>query len=200
MQFPTIPVLLGHVYFLYDLKKISYINLTLALTPDYICYDEHLCDFLTPTFRHGTLTCRLASEMGLGSNAEVYDWKTMIDLVKPYFHGCITKHYQRIELQHSSLYSCQNSSKMISKNRLVDDILDYPLNDDEEAFNLSCSLGHPYRFRCSNETNYRSPLYSHDICPLSTQRNQTTILFFQICDPYAFSVLGLGNDYGIGFF
>ena len=135
IQFPTIPVLLGHVYFLYDLKEILNINLALALTPDYICYDEQLCDFLTPTFRYGTLACRFANEIGLGSDVKLNDWKTMIDLVKPYFHGCITRHYQRIEFQHSSLYSCQNSSKMISKHRLVDGILDCPLNDDEEAFN-----------------------------------------------------------------
>ncbi|CAF0753096.1 unnamed protein product [Adineta steineri] len=56
LQFPVIPVLYDHVKFLYHPKEIENINVTLSLKPDYICYDEQLCDFLTPTFRHENLT------------------------------------------------------------------------------------------------------------------------------------------------
>ncbi|CAF1552061.1 unnamed protein product, partial [Adineta steineri] len=44
LEFPVIPVLFGHVRFLYDRKEIDNINTTLALKPDYVCYDEQLCD------------------------------------------------------------------------------------------------------------------------------------------------------------
>ncbi|CAF4955098.1 unnamed protein product, partial [Rotaria sp. Silwood1] len=70
IQFPTIPVLLAHVRFLYHPKQIFNISVELALLPNYVCYDEQLCDFLTPTFRHGNMTCRYGHEMGLGSDVK----------------------------------------------------------------------------------------------------------------------------------
>ncbi|CAF3774706.1 unnamed protein product [Rotaria sp. Silwood1] len=71
IQFPTIPVLLAHVRFLYHPKQIFNISVELALLPNYVCYDEQLCDFLTPTFRHGNMTCRYGHEMGLGSDVKI---------------------------------------------------------------------------------------------------------------------------------
>ncbi|CAF3130921.1 unnamed protein product, partial [Rotaria socialis] len=51
IQFPIIPVLLGHVRCFYAPNQTFNINVELALVPDYVCYDEELCDFLTPIFR-----------------------------------------------------------------------------------------------------------------------------------------------------
>ncbi len=90
LEFPVMPVILGHVRFLYHPKEIDNINDKLALKPDYVCYDEQLCDFLTPTFRHENLTCRTGDQMGLVSHAEFTTWKSIIDSVKPYFDGCIS--------------------------------------------------------------------------------------------------------------
>ncbi|CAF4065315.1 unnamed protein product, partial [Adineta steineri] len=104
LEFPVIPVLFGHVRFLYDPKEIDNINITLALKPDYVCYDEQLCDFLTPTFRHENLTCLHGSLTGFDSNVELTTWKSIIDSVKPYFIGCITQRYQNISSHHSLLY------------------------------------------------------------------------------------------------
>ncbi|CAF0827192.1 unnamed protein product [Adineta steineri] len=70
LAFPVIPVLFGHVRFLYDPKDIDNINITLRLKPDYVCYDEQLCDFLTPTFRHKNFTCRYGNQTDLGLNVE----------------------------------------------------------------------------------------------------------------------------------
>ncbi|CAF0752094.1 unnamed protein product [Adineta steineri] len=182
LQFPVIPVLYGHVRFLYHLKEIDNIDVTLSLKPDYICYDEQLCDFLTPTFRNGTLTCRSGNQMGLTMNAKLTTWKSIIDSIKPNFDGCITQHYHIIDSHHSSLYHCENSSKYISNYRILDGISDCFLKDDEQAVELSCSLNQTSRFQCPNEKQCRSPLFSKSICSSSIQINHDDIPFYKICD------------------
>ncbi|CAF0830945.1 unnamed protein product [Adineta steineri] len=182
LQFPIIPVLYGHIKFLYDPKEIDNINITLPLKPDYICYDEQLCDFLTPTYRHGTLTCRSGDQMNLTMNAELTTWKSIIDSIKPYFDGCITQHYHIIDFHHSPLYHCKNSSKYISKYRIVDGIPDCFLKDDEQAFELSCSLNQTSRFQCPNEKQCRSPLFPKSICSFPIQIDFDDIPFYKICD------------------
>ncbi|CAF3956027.1 unnamed protein product, partial [Rotaria sordida] len=135
IQFPTIPVLLGHVRFLYHPKQIFDISIELALVPDYVCYDEKLCDFLMPTFHNENLTCRYGHEMGLGSDVEVNNWKSIIDLVKPYFRGCITQHYHDIDAHYSSFDAqCQSISLLtdvcqIERQKNFDEILFYEICD-----------------------------------------------------------------------
>ncbi|CAF0942837.1 unnamed protein product [Adineta steineri] len=182
LQFPVIPVLFGHVRFLYDPEEIDNINTTLALKPDYVCYDEQLCDFLTPTFRHKNLTCLHGNQTSLDIDVELTTWKSIIDSVKPYFIGCITQRYQNISSHYSSLYRCKNSSKYISKYRIVDGIPDCFLKDDEQAFELSCLLNQTLRFQCPNEKQCRSPLISPNICSRPTDISYEEILFYQICD------------------
>ncbi|CAM4765337.1 unnamed protein product [Rotaria magnacalcarata] len=182
IQFPTTPVLLGHVRFLYAPKQTFNINVELALLPDYVCYDEELCDFLTPTFRYENLACRHGYQIGIGSDVEVYDWKSIIDLIKPYFRGCSTRRDYNIVLPHSSLYVCKNSSKYISNHRLVDGISDCVLNDDEEVLKLRCSLNHPYRFHCLNDSQCQSISLLRNICQSERQTNFDQILFYEICD------------------
>ncbi|CAF3843808.1 unnamed protein product [Adineta steineri] len=182
LEFPVIPVLFGHVRFLYDRKEIDNINTTSALKPDYVCYDKHLCDFLTPTFYHKNFACRYGNQTGLDLNVELVTWKSIIDSVKPYFIGCITQRYQNISSRYSSLYHCQNSSKYISKYRIVDGIPDCFLKDDEHAFELSCLLNQTLRFQCPNEKQCRSPLISPNICPRPIETSYEKLLFYQICD------------------
>ncbi|CAF1318013.1 unnamed protein product [Adineta steineri] len=183
LQFPVIPVLYGHVKFIYHPKQIDNINGTLSLKPDYICYDEQLCDFLTPTFRYETLTCRSGDQMNLTMNAKLTTWKSIIDSIKPYFDGCITQHYHIIDSPHSSLYHCMNSSKYISKYRILDGISDCFLKDDEQALSeLSCSLNQSSQFQCPNEKQCRSRFFPTSICSFPIQVNYDNILFYKICD------------------
>ncbi|CAF4150770.1 unnamed protein product [Rotaria sp. Silwood2] len=182
VQFPVIPVLLGHVRFLYDTKEIFNISSQLALLPDYICYDEELCDFLTPTFHHGNLTCRYGYEMGLEPDFEVNDWKSIVDLVKPHFHGCITRHYHNIRSSDVSLYACKNSSKYISKHRLFDGISDCFLNDDEQISEWSCSLNEPYRFQCLDDVQCPSISLLKNVCQSERHKTFDQILFYEICN------------------
>ncbi|CAF1562058.1 unnamed protein product, partial [Adineta steineri] len=185
LEFPVIPVLFGHVRFLYDPKEIDNINITLALKPDYICYDEQLCDFLTATFHHNNFTCRYGNQTGLDMNVELTTWKSIIDSVKPYFIGCVTQRYQKISSHYLSLYQCKNSSKYISKYRIVDGIPDCFLKDDEQVFELSCSLNQTLRFQCPNEKQCHSPLISPNICSRSIEISYEKILFYQLCDRIA---------------
>ncbi|CAF0978838.1 unnamed protein product [Adineta steineri] len=184
IQFPIYPVLFGHVHFLYIRQEVSEIDINSALVPDYICYDELLCDYLSATFRNKNHICRHRYDMGLKSNVEYPSWKAIIDLVKPYFSGCHIRYTNKHQSEHSSLYRCQNSSKLISKHRILDNIIDCYLEDDERDFRLSCSLDDLYRFKCFNETQCRSPIFDLRRCPFKEDQIATieNILFNQICD------------------
>ncbi|CAF3338231.1 unnamed protein product [Rotaria sp. Silwood2] len=180
-QFPTIPVLFGHVRFLYVSKNISYVNISSALVPNYVCYDEQLCDFLIPTFHHEIYTCRHGHEMGVELNVTYDSWKSIIDSVKPFFRGCRNV-YHIGNSSENSLYICKNSSKSISPHRIIDNISDCYLNDDETAFELSCSMKDTQRFMCPNEIQCRSPLFRELECPSLMYRSFDEILFHEICD------------------
>ncbi|CAF4484897.1 unnamed protein product [Rotaria sp. Silwood2] len=181
-QFPIISILQGHVRFLYRPKNILNKNFKLALIPDYVCYDNQLCKFLKPTFRNGNDTCRHNYEMGLDPNITYHNWKSMVDSIKPYFRGCLTRNNAENDSQHLSLYHCKNSSKSISKHRIIDGISDCHLNDDEQEFELSCLINNASRFKCSNEIMCRSPLISRDICPFENKHNLDDLAFQEICD------------------
>ncbi|CAF1674597.1 unnamed protein product, partial [Adineta ricciae] len=166
---------------------ISEINTNAVLLPDFICYDRRLCDFLSSTFSYKSHGCRKVDQMGLKSNTEYLTWKSIIDAIKPSFYGCHTRFNDPVDYsQYSSLYQCQNTSKYISKHRIVDGINDCYLKDDEQDYELSCLLNDSFRFKCANETQCKSPISKSDDCPSteSAYQNIDTILFHQICDRY----------------
>ena len=129
--------------------------------------------------------CRHAHEMNLGPDVTITNWKSLIDLIKPSFLGCTTRSFSKPVLHSSKLYSCVNSSKVISTHRLIDGLTDCPLNDDEQAFALSCSLNQQYRFRCPTENQCRSPIQSPSVCDGSSHRDVNELLFYELCDRFA---------------
>ncbi|CAF0938005.1 unnamed protein product [Adineta steineri] len=182
IQFPTIPVLFGHVSFLYDQIDEEMINMKLALPPTYVCYVEQLCHFLQPTFHYKTKTCRMGYQMGFKSNVTYNTWKSLIDTIKPYFDGCLTTYKKENSIKKSSLYCCKNSSKCISKHRILDGISDCYLNDDEEQFELSCTMNNTHRFKCPNE-NICYSLFFPKICPsIVSPLKLSDLSFHEICD------------------
>ena len=187
IQFPTVPVLFGHVRFLYQSNKIIDVNLNLSLTPHYICYDQELCDFLPPTYFHRNYTCRSTNELKIPWNEKLNGWNSVIQSVERYFRKCLIRYNNnnnniQNDFNHPSLYCCQNSSKCISKHRILDGISDCYLNDDEEQFDLSCSIADIQRFNCKNETKCYSSLVSREICPPTLLRPYDEIDFVDICD------------------
>ncbi|UJR11418.1 hypothetical protein I4U23_015598 [Adineta vaga] len=184
IQFPLNPVLLSHVHFLYRPKRISTVNTHSILLPDYICYNVQLCSYLSPTFIDKSHTCRSFYQMGLKSSVEYHSWKQIIDIIKPYFHGCTSRYIDHDYSKHTSLYQCRNSSKYISTRRIADNIIDCYLHDDEEDFKLSCSLNEPNRFTCPNESRCRSSILQLHGCEFEESEVKTidNTVFNQICD------------------
>ncbi|CAF1399992.1 unnamed protein product [Adineta ricciae] len=183
MEFPTKPVLYGHIRFLYHSKNIQDINISFALQPDYICFDHKLCDFLQSNYSIRNLTCRSSEQMGLGSHLQFTTWKSMIDAVKPYFTGCTTRHYENALVGFpSTFYRCKNSSKSISKYRLMDGITDCHLNDDEQINGSCCLDNQTLRFQCPQDRQCRPSLYPRAKCLCDQEIHLSTIDFYQICD------------------
>ena len=184
IQFPIVPVLFGHIRFLYRLKGITDLNIDVSLTPDYICYDQQLCDFLKPTYFHKNYSCRKSHEFDFNWNIKPKNWTSLIQVVERYFRKCLTRYPNNKNYSHHpSLYCCKNSSKCISKHRILDSISDCYLNDDEEEqFELSCLVHDILRFKCNNENKCYSSLFSEQICSSKNLRTFNEIYFQDICD------------------
>ncbi|CAF1539313.1 unnamed protein product [Adineta ricciae] len=182
---PNMPVIFGHVRFLFENKQpVSEIPL-----PAYICYNAQLCDFLPTSFTINGSTCISFSQLDV-NETEVDEFRTLVDLiqsVKEIFRGCSNNNITF----HSSLYQCENSSKFISYHRLVDGIHDCPYNDDEQ-FAGSCSLDDRYRFKCQDEERCVTTSLVRDRTPNCNHGNdeydpfiqsvEKHILFQTICD------------------
>ncbi|CAF1023668.1 unnamed protein product [Adineta steineri] len=183
-QFPTIPVLYGHVRFLYDNNQSKLIQAGINLIlPDYICYDAQLCDFISSTFHYQNLTCRHRQQIPVDADLG-YD-EFLLSLSN-YFRPCAAPYIMSNDeqyRQHSSLYCCKNSSKCISKHRLMDRVRDCSMGDDEN-YKLSCSLQDMHRFKCSDQdTTCWSPSVDPNSCTVFNQKlNLNKILFQNICD------------------
>ena len=177
IEFPVVPVLFGHIRFLYN------VQMNVTLLPDYICYDQRLCDFLIPTYFFAGYSCRQTDQFDIDWTAKAKSWVSLIGVVNGYFRKCSTRfNIDQHRPNSSSLYCCRNSSKCISKHRILDNISDCYLNDDEQEFNLSCSLNDPLRFQCLGESGCYSSVVSKEICPPSYLRKFDQIEFRDICD------------------
>jgi hypothetical protein len=147
--FPSNPILFGHVHFVF-LNHERTIDSFSVPVPDYICYNEQLCADFSPATKHfNGLACRLFDEFELKGPIYYHSLFHLVNIVKDLFRSCSTAFNQISYDNHSMTYRCLNSSKFISKHRLVDGIQDCPFNDDE-TFNDSCSLNDArHRYNCS---------------------------------------------------
>ncbi|CAF4693008.1 unnamed protein product [Rotaria sp. Silwood2] len=146
-QFPEVSILYGHVQFIYGNNE-SDIPVVDILYPKYICYNAQLCSFPS-TFQFKNYSpCRYIFDWEINI-FYVDSWSRLILHFKKIFHTCSTtiKEY----CQHH-LYKCNSTeNKCISKHRLIDEIQDCYMNDDEQ-YNKSCSLTNgKHRFPCKNK-------------------------------------------------
>ncbi|CAF4273042.1 unnamed protein product, partial [Rotaria magnacalcarata] len=191
-EFHYYPLLFGHVRFIYSNEEIIFGDFPL---PVYVCYDAKLCkDFLPVTEYFANRTCRRFDELDLKN---VRPHRSIVDFfrdINNIFRACLTPTNQTDYCNYSTMYQCENSTKCISKQRLVDSIRDCPYNDDE-TFNQSCSLPDVrYRFKClvHGKRNCLSPLIvrdgkkdcdqGEDEMPKWKQEMQNQISFQTICD------------------
>ena len=194
-RFPYPPqfVVLGHIYFLYETDQGNEEEDTIL--PSYVCYDPSRCPLLSYEFSYNKSRCLDLEKMGIRSEHDYLPWRSLIFFIELYFG----EHCSMDEISScppSIMYRCLNSSKCISKSRLLDGVQDCLVNDDEMYVD-SCLLGHQYRFQCSDDrTKCLSSLLIHDgyhDCPggeeeiqysMDIARSQTNISFNTMCDGF----------------
>jgi hypothetical protein len=190
-EYPSSHIVFDHVRFIFK-NKDSEFDFRKFILPDYVCYDEKLCrDFLPHTVRLNDSTCCHFHKLGLRFKGSLYGYLLGIENI---FRKCLVVSNETHYCNYSMMYQCENSTKCISKHRLVDGIRDCPF-DDDEAFNGSCSLkDFHYRVECSVGLGKKcfSPLVIEDFkedCQngkdefsKETEFSEYHIYFQNICD------------------
>ena len=176
-QFPVNPIVLGHVRFMYY-NNHSDVSISEVLPPDLVCFDFQLCDFLEPTFRYGDRHCQPFDQI-LSHNTT--DYVTLLQLTAQYFRLCSSRYPVSTDVKPVA-HCCTNSSKCISKHRLVDLIQDCPQSDDEKYLG-SCRLNQTDRFLCNDvDMKCYAPIHDTRMCQQKQKQNHTQIFFHQLCD------------------
>ncbi|CAF1421215.1 unnamed protein product [Adineta steineri] len=136
---PAKPIAFGHIYLGYI--KEAMLNSTNSLEPQYICYNDRLCngfsDNKTLLFFTKT-TCRRVEDFPVtfGKKSHLTKIDDYIKILYKELSHCNTIIYNNIKVCNSSfMYQCINSSKCITTNRLCDGVNDCDYEDDEQ-----CSL------------------------------------------------------------
>ena len=148
-EFHYYPLILGHIRFMYSNKEIEFGR---NLLPEYICYNDKRCQDIFPGKLIGNYTCIHLDELGL-ENSNFLNWENFLNVIRARFRPCLTTMNEIHYCNYSMMYQCVNSTKCVSKQRLLDGFQDCPFNDDE-TFNESCSLSDVYqRFNCTVSGN-----------------------------------------------
>ena len=158
-NFPNRPILFQHVYFM----LLNNHERGARPRTEYFCYDERLCThFPSPILRFNGSTCLRAEQFGLNAAiiSDIFFYAGALRTIQNFFSGCAVIVNETSMCNETMMYRCLNSTKCISKHRLVDGIHDCPWNDDE-TYEHSCSLNDVrHRFFCveNNRTNCLVPL------------------------------------------
>ena len=188
-EFSSRPILFGHVRFIYNITAFEY-KKARVLAPDYICYNETLCkDFLPTTTSVNNLTCRRFNELNLKDINKYFTFMDLTADIKNLFRKCLILIVDTTSnCNHSkTMYQCRNSSKCISKHRLLDGIVDCPFDDDEIRDNNYHRLNKTdHYFTCSMPLTKRSQI---NVCQnaiddrsISDELLDDRIYFPSICD------------------
>jgi hypothetical protein len=152
-EYPSRPILSNHIRFIYS-NKITIENLTKIPLTEYVCYDEKLCGKIYPIeIVYNNLTCRHFNQFQLNENKSFSSFEMLIEAMKIPFLKCLPIFNELHYCNHSTMYQCYNSTKCISKYKLLDSYSDCSFNDDE-TYNQSCLLDNTnYLFRCLVNNN-----------------------------------------------
>jgi hypothetical protein len=161
-DFPYGFLLYGHVRFLYRNNNMTSV-IGRYILPAYVCYKKELCEFIPPTIvltmsNNDSMTCRHFHELNLTASSYGYDyWMNMVLRTAKFFRVCTSiKNNIYYPQDTASLFQCPNSTKYISKHRLVDGIRDCAGNEDE-SYRYSCALNDKYRFKCQADGRCLAP-------------------------------------------
>jgi hypothetical protein len=180
-EYPSLPVLFNHIRFIYS-NKITIENLIDIPLPEYVCYDEKFCGKIYPIeIVYNNLTCLHFNQFQLNENKSFSSLEMLIEAMKIPFLKCLPIFNEVHYCNHSTMYQCYNSTKCISKYKLLDSYSDCPFNDDE-TYNQSCLLDNTnYRFRCLVNDNEKcfAPLAirnGHNDCDSGDDENSLNSL------------------------
>ncbi|CAF1145123.1 unnamed protein product [Adineta steineri] len=191
-EFPAEPILYGHVRMMFETENV----INEAWLPSYICYNEELCkEFLPATIHFNGSACRHINQLDLSAMSNGENLELLIQHLKRIFRVCGVIPTGTYDCNHSNAYQCRNSTKCISKYRLVDGIIDCPFEDDEN-YNKSCELSdYRFRFRCFDDekrcfahsivTNGYEDCHGGEDEEIDTPVNKQRHIYFPtICDGY----------------
>ena len=194
-DFPSDWIMLGHIRFFYT-NNIT-IRSRMAVLPTYVCYQQERCPFVPYTVRLQTttnesLTCRHLSE--LLTAYTIQGWLELVGMMEKYFWPCSNSlTINNVEKNITTSFLCPNSTKYISKHRLVDGVHDCGEGEDERH-NNSCDLGNKYRLKCSPDGRCLAPTLINDLfvdCPDKSDETgevdsepQHRISFQTLCDRF----------------
>ncbi|CAF1353214.1 unnamed protein product [Adineta steineri] len=168
-QFPTVPIHAPHIRFFYENFHLNR-SVDEFFFPNYICYDQQLCHHMKPDLIRENLTCLDVSELKLRMNYIMESWIEIIEATEQHFRPCLIYHVSyenktKDSTIYSSLYKCQNSSKVISTSRIRDRQIDC-FQLDDETYEHSCQLNDKYRVRCGETNTCWSPILKNGVCLL----------------------------------
>ncbi|CAF0862040.1 unnamed protein product [Adineta ricciae] len=161
---PNRTFIFGHIFFGY--QKSNIINTNYQYQPQYICYDDRLCNgfYINASLLqfNGTI-CRRPEdfpvELPLIGNTDWID--TYLKFIYQSLFQCNTViHHHVTPCNSPDMYKCQNSSKCISRHQLCDYVNDCDYKDDERCLliNGTCSTLESYNlFKCTMINRCISP-------------------------------------------
>ena len=134
---PAVPVLFGHLYLLYTQQQLK--GPAEIVEPDFICLDSQFCNFIpidNTTLQINNLTCRSAKSTSFPSHPSLpFDWLQRYPWAAYQTYSqcaALSDNYFRLCDNHDHLYRCTNTSKCISRHRLLDGTPDCFFADDEQ--------------------------------------------------------------------
>ena len=190
--FPATPILFNHVYFIYDTECLN------EISPNFICYDGRFCEFPMENEQIiENLTC-------ISFNQSFNQWSNLSLYVSELFYAhCWTPHQKCSSSTQFQCSTSKNSSKCISKHRLLDGQQDCSFNEDE-LYSGSCSQNLTSRFSCGDPASDRciSQVLVRNgkvDCPLTgndEKRSSTTndsIVLSKVCNGFVDYTVLIGN-------
>lgn len=173
--------------------------------PEYVCYRADLCEsevllsltqYTVIDLFNNNSTCISTTQIPNHNRPDA--WYHVVSQVYSLFHQCAMPHQPLWMKNLSNVYSCRNSSKMISQHRLKDRVKDC-FHGDDESYENSCSINNSqHRFKCTDHKN-NTVCFSHilvsdtisDCLNRSDETNlngeqssEVTISFQTMCDGF----------------
>jgi len=181
ISFTASPIAFGHVYAVFS-RDITHDPI--EPIPDYICYDEKLCqNFDSNSVElqiYDSKTCRRTRDTPI-EYWYWWNWENDIDVYESILVTinldllqCNSLFYDNSNIRNSSFfYCCQNSSRCISIDRLCDGYTDCEYDDDE-----ICSLINDTCLPMETDALYKCPFNNKCISSTKVLDNACDCIFF----------------------